>query len=363
MGRFHHALRLRGPTVSAFRGWNRTEPSQPPRLHLAASPGGHLDLLMSLRPFAGWRCTWITATGKRAEALKGAGLEVYLLPEYGRSPRRLLAHVARASLLVIRDRPRFVVTSGAGVVVPFCLLAWLFGAKLVFVETMARVTSPSASGRVLSRVACRVLVQWPEMTRVYRGATLCRPALLEGGALRVAQSGSGTFVAVGTHGQPFDRVLRMVDRAVAAGLLPDPVEAQSGICSYRPRNYTTRRWMSADEIKYAVDNAEYVVCHAGSGIVSAALRSGKRPLVLARRAHFGEHVDDHQEQIVRKLGELGVAVALDGDEISEEQVQAARGQLPALSRTMLAPSVQEIVEGELRAFGAPALNGAGTESA
>jgi UDP-N-acetylglucosamine transferase subunit ALG13 len=118
-----------------------------------------------------------------------------------------------------------------------------------------------------------------------------------------------------------------VDEAVGAGLLPGPVVAQAGHSRYAPRHYEPVAWLEPAQVDAAAGRARYVVCHSGSGIIGAALRHGRRPLVLPRRHEAGEHVDDHQIQIARKLEELGLAVALDGA-IEPGHVRAASRPLP-----------------------------------
>lgn len=90
----------------------------------------------------------------------------------------------------------------------------------MFIETMARVTDASKAGRLLSSLADVSLIQWPEMARVYPGAHICRPGMLGALEMRLgaARGGEGTFVAVGTHIQPFDRLLALVDLAVDQGI-------------------------------------------------------------------------------------------------------------------------------------------------
>ena len=300
------------------------------RIHLAASLGGHFELLTALRPAVeGHERVWVTAAESGADRLRAAGENVRDVPRFNRSrPLTAVKNVIGSLALALRERPRVVVTTGAGSVVAFCVAARLLGAKVVFIETMARVTSPSASGRVFSRIAASVVVQWPEMQRVYPGAIVCRPALWEGVGPAVAPASGGTFVSVGTHRHPFDRLLALVDRAVQEDLLPAPVTAQSGASRYSPGHYSARPLLSREEMGEAVESAEYVVCHAGSGIISAALRSGHKPLVLARRGRLGEHVDDHQEQIVRKLSELGLIVPLDGHITDADLASAREGVRP-----------------------------------
>jgi UDP-N-acetylglucosamine--N-acetylmuramyl-(pentapeptide) pyrophosphoryl-undecaprenol N-acetylglucosamine transferase len=216
------------------------------------------------------------------------------------------------------------VTTGSGIVVPFCVFARLAGARVVFVETAARVRGPSSSGRVLSRVAHRVVVQWDVMRAVYPGAVLVRSSVVQGMLSEQVGSGEGTFVGVGTHTQPFDRLLAMVDRAAAAGVVPAPVVAQTGPSGQPVRGSTSSRILAPEAMNQHIHSARYVVCHAGTGTISTALRAGRRPLVLPRLARFGEHYDDHQQQIVDKLAELDLVVPLDGEITPHDLARADR---------------------------------------
>src|SRR5689334_13004470 len=230
---------------------------------LAGSPGGHLDLLTAVGPaLDGAPRVWVTAPGPQADDLERRGERVERLPEYGRSPVRVLPNLRRAIAVLRTTRPAVVVASGASLVVPFCVLARLTGARLVFIETTARVGDASMSGRVIGRIASAVLVQWEETAARYRRAVLCRPALWE--QIRADRAGGGgTFVAVGTRKEPFDRLLEAVDEAVGAGVLPAPVVVQSGSSRYRPRHFDPVPWLAPDQVEAAAASARYVVCHSG----------------------------------------------------------------------------------------------------
>lgn len=70
--------------------------------------------------------------------------------------------------------------------------------------------------------------------------------------------------------------------------------------------------MRQEEIDRALGQARHVVCHGGSGLIARALNVGITPLVVGRLQRYGEHVDDHQLQLVRKLSDLGLVVAVEG---------------------------------------------------
>jgi UDP-N-acetylglucosamine--N-acetylmuramyl-(pentapeptide) pyrophosphoryl-undecaprenol N-acetylglucosamine transferase len=317
-------------------------PSEPPVF--AASAGGHLDLLLAIAPDAvdGPEPVWVTSQTPRGERLRREHLEVELLPEYGRSGIAALRNILGASWVVLRRRPRTVVTSGAGVVAPFCVLARLAGARLVYLETMARVSSPSLTARLLSRLAARVIVQWPELASSLPRAEVCRPTLLEGVGERSPAAGAGTFVAVGTHAQPYTRLLEIVRRAVEAGTLPTPVYAQVGPAEWTVPGAEATSYMGRDELEAAVRTAAVVVCHGGAGIISSALAAGRRPIVVARRAALGEHVDDHQEQLTGKLAEWDMVVAADG-RITAADVESAQRPVEVPAQIRERPSAADVL--------------------
>ena len=87
-----------------------------------------------------------------------------------RSVRNLLRNLWLAQTVIRRYRPRAVVTTGAGVAVPFAWLGRLAGARVVYVESFTRIDSISLSCRLIRPVASRVYVQWPDALPLVRGA-------------------------------------------------------------------------------------------------------------------------------------------------------------------------------------------------
>ncbi len=312
-----------------------------PRVHLAASGGGHLELLRrASSSLEGYDRTWLTTPGRAADDLCRRGERVLVLPPFDR--RNLGGANFRVSVrLVRRERPETVITSGAGVVLVFCALSRARGARVLFVETMARVTDASQSGRLLSRLAHRTLVQWVEAQRELPGAVVCRPALLEALPAGPPARGEGVFVALGTHHQPFDRLLHAVEDAVGRGVLPRPVAGQAGASHpFRSDGLDLQPSRPPEEMRALLERADVVVAHAGAGIIASALQARKRPLVLPRLKRFGEHVDDHQLQLARKLDEMGLAVLVEGT-ILDRHVEAARRPLNPPAWPPSLPTVSE----------------------
>jgi UDP-N-acetylglucosamine transferase subunit ALG13 len=328
----------------------------PPELCLAGSPGGHLTLLQALSgAFSDVRRVWITGASSQANALQASGEEVHVLAAWARDSRGLRGtrtNFVSAARLARQLRPRLVVTSGAGLVVPFALAARALGSQLVVIETMARVTDASLTGRILAPFARKVLVQWPEMRKAHRDASVCRPALLEpqtaGSEAGADLPEEGTFASVGTRPEPFDRLLAAVDHAVGEGLLPQPIRAQSGASRYLPENYSATPWMPPQKIDAAIRDSRYVVCHGGAAIMAATVRSGRKPIVMPRMKARHEHRTQHQQQIVQRLGDEGLVVPV-WDRLEASHVEAALEQPRLTADRWSQPSLEAAVRGELEA--------------
>jgi beta-1,4-N-acetylglucosaminyltransferase len=133
---------------------------------LVCSPGGHLLQLLALRrAWEGLASAWVSLGRADARSLL-AGERVYFAHgPTNRSIRNLLRNLVLAWGLVRRLRPRTIVTTGAGVAVPFAWIGRLYGAKVVYIESLSRFDDVSLSCKLISPVADRVYGQWPEFVR------------------------------------------------------------------------------------------------------------------------------------------------------------------------------------------------------
>jgi beta-1,4-N-acetylglucosaminyltransferase len=79
---------------------------------------------------------------------------------------RVLKNLWEAIVILARERPQVILSTGAGAVVPFALIGRLFyGARVVFVETITRVDRPSLTGRIMYWLAHDFFYQWESLAR------------------------------------------------------------------------------------------------------------------------------------------------------------------------------------------------------
>jgi UDP-N-acetylglucosamine transferase subunit ALG13 len=130
-----------------------------------------------------------------------------------------------------------------------------------------------------------------------------------------------TFVSVGNATQPFRRLLAEV--ACLAAVLPQPVVVQHGLTPFKSNICQAVPFVNMSEFECLVAEANLLILHAGAGSVIHAVRAGKVPVVMPRRARYGEHVDDHQLEFAQTLAITGRLVVAEEPEQLREAVHQA----------------------------------------
>ncbi|MGE5341009.1 MAG: glycosyltransferase [Candidatus Omnitrophota bacterium] len=109
------------------------------------------------------------------------------------------------------------------------------------------------------------------------------------------------FVVVGTHEQPFDRLVQHLDRLKETNRVTHDIYIQTGYSSTRPRYCQHREFLPFDETMKRMAEADIVITHGGTGSVMLALYHGKIPVVTPRQRRYNEHIDDHQVLFCKTL--------------------------------------------------------------
>ena len=122
-----------------------------------------LHLLRESWQKLGLRAAWVTLEREDAYTLLAGEDVTFAHGPTTRSVTNLCRNLLLAWRLVRRRRPRVIITTGAGIAVPFSWVGRLFGASTVYVESLTRVERPSLSCRLVRPIADRVYGQWPEL--------------------------------------------------------------------------------------------------------------------------------------------------------------------------------------------------------
>ena len=111
------------------------------------------------------------------------------------------------------------------------------------------------------------------------------------------------FVTVGTHEQPFDRLVECIDNLKKGRIIDEEVIIQTGYCTYEPKYCKWKNFYPYQQIVTFVDKARIVITHGGPSSFIMPLQIGKIPIVVPRKQEFKEHVNDHQLSFSKAVAE------------------------------------------------------------
>jgi UDP-N-acetylglucosamine transferase subunit ALG13 len=156
------------------------------------------------------------------------------------------------------------------------------------------------------------------------------------------------FVTVGNATQGFRRLLDAVESLARKGAFgAERVLVQSGhTADFRPERCESVPFLGADDFDRALADAELIVSHGGTTMMTIA-RLGKVPVAMPRRHKYGEHVNDHQVQLVEALAAEGLVIPASeaGDlEAALERARAARGRPVRIPRSPMLALVGQAID-------------------
>ena len=112
------------------------------------------------------------------------------------------------------------------------------------------------------------------------------------------------LVTVGSQKFQFNRLLEEIDRLIDNKIITEEVYAQIGVSNYIPKNYKFKDFMTQDEFSKKIEDCSLLITHAGTGVIINALKKEKKVIAVPRLKKYGEHVDNHQIQLVNEFEEL-----------------------------------------------------------
>lgn len=114
------------------------------------------------------------------------------------------------------------------------------------------------------------------------------------------------FVTVGSQKFPFNRLIEKVDQMAGDGVIREEVLIQTGASDYIPRHCRHRDFYDREEFKTMIDTCTVLITHGGVGTVIDAVKRGKKVVAVPRLARYGEHVDNHQLQLLEQFHRMNL---------------------------------------------------------
>lgn len=111
------------------------------------------------------------------------------------------------------------------------------------------------------------------------------------------------FVTVGTHEQPFNRLIKYIDELKGRNKIKDKVIIQKGFTTFIPQFCEYYDFLPYELMNKYIKEADIVITHGGPATFLMPLKYKKIPIVVPRLEKLNEHINNHQVNFVKFLEE------------------------------------------------------------
>lgn len=129
---------------------------------------------------------------------------------------------------------------------------------------------------------------------------------------------------LGTQNNSFYRLLEEIDRLIEIGKINDEVIVQAGYTKYESQNMKIIDFASSEEIEKLEQKANCIITHGGVGSIIGSIEKGKKVIAVPRLKQYGEHVNDHQLDIIESFDKLGYIIGITDVSQLEEALQRVK---------------------------------------
>lgn len=139
------------------------------KIIMISSSGGHYEQLRMLQSLNDiFDLVWIT---EKTNYLEKAD---YLLPQTGLKdkifPIKMIKNIVLSSYIMIKEKPDYIISTGAMVSIPMLIIGKVFKKKIIFIETFARINYGTKTGRFVYKFADLFIIQWQSLKETYPNA-------------------------------------------------------------------------------------------------------------------------------------------------------------------------------------------------
>ena len=139
------------------------------------------------------------------------------------------------------------------------------------------------------------------------------------------------LVILGTQDKKFPRLLEAVQKQIDLGNIDkrEKIIVQAGSTKFNSKDMEVYDYIDVEEFEELIEKANLIICHAGVGTILTALNKNKKIIAAARLKKYGEHVNDHQVQILENFKKSGYILALEDFDKLDVLIKESKDFVPA----------------------------------
>jgi len=260
------------------------------KLGFIGSIGGHFTQLLELNEIYEKYDSFFVTSLKDQSVRIGKSLissKLYSITNPHKSIWKFFICFYQSLKLLLKEKPSVIITNGAIIALPICLICKFLGKKIIYIESFSRIKNRSNFGKFADLLSDLTIVQWKPLLNSYPGSKYGGPIFDFNKSPSLAIKNlkdDFIFVVMGTRPENFTRPLEEIDRLIDEGLIRKKVIAQLGHARYKPRNFGSFQFCSRELFELLIYNSDLVINGNGAGTISSCLKY-RKPVILAPRLY------------------------------------------------------------------------------
>lgn len=155
------------------------------------------------------------------------------------------------------------------------------------------------------------------------------------------------LVMLGTQNNSFHRLLEEIEKLIEKNVITEEVIVQAGYTKYETKNMKIFDLIPKEELEKMQEQADLIITHGGVGSIISSLQKGKKVIAVARKHEYGEHVNNHQEEIVELFNKKGYIIGIndvDNLEVAIKQINEFEPKEYKQDNSKMLKIIEEFIE-------------------
>lgn len=136
------------------------------------------------------------------------------------------------------------------------------------------------------------------------------------------------LVTLGTNDKSFIRLIKKIEELKIKGLIEQDIIVQAGYTKYASEHMQIFDLIDMEKFDKLLQECSLLITHGGVGTIISGLQNNKKVIAVPRLQKYGEHVNDHQLQIIENFAESGFILPSYDVDVLEEAILKAESFEP-----------------------------------
>lgn len=155
------------------------------------------------------------------------------------------------------------------------------------------------------------------------------------------------LVLLGTQNNSFHRLLEEIEKNIKEGIIKEEVIVQAGYTKFKSHKMRIIDLISKEQLEQFQEEADLIITHGGVGSIITSIRKEKKVIAVPRKHEYGEHVNNHQIEIVKNFNEQGYIIGIEKVEDLKTAIIESKNFMPKkyeINNELMLKTIEEFID-------------------